>query len=58
MLRRFRGGKGGTQRVTALVGSIPMALATIAILLFGVETRGRPLEQITAAEFKRAGVVP
>jgi putative MFS transporter len=42
---------------TTLIGGIPMALATLAILLFGVETRGRALEQITAAEFKRAGVV-
>jgi len=30
-----------------------MALAAIAILLFGVETRNRRLEQITAEEFKR-----
>ena len=38
--------------VTTLVGGIPMALAAIAILLFGVETRNRRLEQITAEEFK------
>jgi MFS transporter, putative metabolite:H+ symporter len=36
---------------TTLVGGIPMALAAIAILLFGVETRNRPLEQITAGQF-------
>ena len=43
---------------TTLVGGIPMALAAVAILVFGVETRGRALEQITAAEFKRAGIAP
>jgi putative MFS transporter len=36
---------------TTLVGGIPMALAAIAILLFGVETRNRRLEQITAQQF-------
>jgi putative MFS transporter len=36
---------------TTLVGGIPMALAAIAILLFGFETRNRRLEQITAEEF-------
>jgi putative MFS transporter len=36
---------------TTLVGGIPMALAAVAILLFGVETRNRRLEQITAATF-------
>ncbi len=36
---------------TTLVGGIPMALAAIAILLFGVETRNRRLEQITAGQF-------
>src|SRR5260221_3636191 len=37
---------------TTLVGAIPMALAALAILFFGVETRNRRLEQITAEEFK------
>jgi putative MFS transporter len=37
---------------TTLVGGIPMALAAVAVLLFGVETRNRRLEQITAEEFK------
>jgi len=37
---------------TTLVGGIPMALAAAAILFFGVETRNRRLEQITAEEFK------
>ena len=36
---------------TTLVGGIPMALAAVALLLFGVETRNRRLEQITAATF-------
>jgi MFS transporter, putative metabolite:H+ symporter len=40
---------------TALVGGIPMALAAAAILFFGVETRNRPLEQITAEEFTGVG---
>ena len=43
---------------TTLVGAIPMALAAIAILLFGVETRNRRLEQITAEEFRRDRIQP
>ena len=43
---------------TTLVGAIPMALAAIAILLFGVETRNRRLEQITAEEFRRVTIQP
>ena len=39
---------------TALMGAIPMALAAVAALLFGVETRKRRLEEITAREFERA----
>jgi putative MFS transporter len=39
---------------TTLVGGIPMALAALAILVFGVETRKRRLEQITAESFKAA----
>jgi hypothetical protein len=35
------------------VGAIPMALAAIVFLLFGIETRNRQLEQIVAEEFKR-----
>jgi putative MFS transporter len=42
---------------TTLVGAIPMALAALAILFFGVETRNRRLEQITAEEFKAAHVL-
>ncbi len=44
-----------TIAVTALIGAIPMALAALAVLLFGVETRKRRLEEITAEEF---GAVP
>ncbi len=43
-----------TIAVTALIGAIPMALAALAALLFGVETRRRRLEDITAGEFGRA----
>jgi hypothetical protein len=34
------------------MGAIPMALAALAILFLGIETRNRRLEQITAEEFK------
>src|SRR5262249_3174909 len=37
---------------TTLIGAIPMALAAAAMLAFGVETRKRRLEEITAEEFK------
>ncbi|MBW3653462.1 MAG: MFS transporter [Actinomycetota bacterium] len=39
---------------TALIGAIPMALAALAAAAFGIETRKRRLEQITAQEFERA----
>ena len=39
---------------TTLVGGIPMALAAIAMIIFGVETRNRSLEEITAQEFKNS----
>jgi putative MFS transporter len=35
---------------TALIGAIPMALAALAVALFGVETRRRQLEEITAEQ--------
>ncbi|MGH8874419.1 MAG: MFS transporter, partial [Acidimicrobiia bacterium] len=35
---------------TALLGAVPMALAAVAVALFGVETRRRQLEHITAEE--------
>lgn len=37
---------------TALIGAIPMALAAIAVALFGTETRRRRLEEITAAQLE------
>jgi MFS transporter, putative metabolite:H+ symporter len=36
---------------TTLIGGIPMALAAVAMLLFGLETKKRPLEEITAEEY-------
>jgi len=38
----------------ALIGAIPMALAVVLMLAFGVETRKRSLEDITRDEFARA----
>jgi putative MFS transporter len=38
----------------ALMGAIPMTLALVLILVFGVETRRRRLEEITADELARA----
>ena len=38
----------------ALIGAIPMVLAVILMLAFGVETRKRRLEEITRDEFARA----
>jgi putative MFS transporter len=35
---------------TALMGAVPMALAAVAVALFGAETRRRPLEEITAEQ--------
>ena len=35
---------------TALIGAIPMALAALAVALFGPETRKRQLEEITAEQ--------
>jgi putative MFS transporter len=35
---------------TAAIGAVPMAVAAIAVMVFGVETRRRRLEDITAAE--------
>ncbi|MFL6110435.1 MAG: MFS transporter [Catenulispora sp.] len=37
-------------RLTALYAVVPMALATVALILFGPETRHRQLESITAEE--------
>jgi putative MFS transporter len=41
---------------TTLIGGIPMALAALGILFFGVETHKRRLEDITAQELKVAAV--
>jgi len=38
----------------ALIGAVPMTLAVILVLLFGVETQKRRLEDITADELARA----
>jgi putative MFS transporter len=38
----------------AMIGAIPMALAAILTVIFGVETRKRGLEEITAEELARA----
>ena len=50
-----------TITATALIGAVPMALAALAALFLGVETRNRRLEEITAQEFDaaaRAGASP
>ena len=39
---------------TALIGALPMALAAVAMLVVGVETRHRQLEDITAEELRLA----
>jgi hypothetical protein len=38
----------------ALIGAVPMALAVLLVALFGVETRQRRLEVITAEELRIA----
>jgi putative MFS transporter len=38
----------------ALMGAIPMTLAVFLVLFFGIETRKRRLEEITADELARA----
>jgi putative MFS transporter len=38
----------------ALIGAVPMAIAVVLVALFGVETRQRRLEEITAEELKVA----
>ena len=39
-------------RDTAIIGAIPMVLGSIAVIIFGVETRRRSLEDITAEEMQ------
>jgi putative MFS transporter len=41
-------------RATALYGAIPLTLAIIAMLMFGVETKKKQLERITAEELHEA----
>ncbi len=38
----------------AMIGAIPLAIAVVLVAVFGVETRQRPLEQITAEELRLA----
>jgi putative MFS transporter len=40
---------------TALIGAVPMTLAAVAVLLWGIETRRRRLEEITADELGGGG---
>jgi len=44
--------------VTALVGAVPLILAAIAIGFFGVETRKRQLEEITAEQLGNLNIQP
>ena len=37
-------------RATALFGAIPLTLAIVALIVFGVETKKKQLERITAEE--------
>ena len=48
-----------TIATVALIGAIPMTLAVILMVVFGVETRQRRLEDITAEELQlsSAGVL-
>ena len=38
----------------ALIGAVPLAIAVVLVAIFGVETRQRRLEEITAEELKLA----
>jgi putative MFS transporter len=42
--------------VTALIGAIPLVLAAVAIVFYGIETRKRQLEDITAEQLGAAKV--
>ena len=42
---------------TALIGAIPLTLAAVAMAIFGVETRRRQLEEITAEELNLSRTV-
>jgi putative MFS transporter len=41
-------------RGAALLGAVPVALAALAVGRFGIETRRRGLEEITAVEMHKA----
>lgn len=41
--------------VTALIGALPLVAAIVLLVVFGVETRSKALEQITAEELQRVG---
>jgi MFS transporter, putative metabolite:H+ symporter len=41
-------------RGAALLGAVPVALAALAVGRFGIETRRRGLEEITAVELDKA----
>ena len=41
---------------TALIGAVPLIVAAIAIIFFGVETRKRELEEITAEQIEHLAV--
>lgn len=44
--------------VTAMIGAVPLIIAAIAIAFFGVETRKRQLEEITAEQLGNLNVQP
>ena len=43
---------------TALIGAVPMAVAALAVAVFGLETRQRRLEEITAEQLRAPGAEP
>jgi MFS transporter, putative metabolite:H+ symporter len=45
-------------RGAALLGAVPVALAALAVGRFGIETRRRGLEEITAVELRKALEAP
>jgi MFS transporter, putative metabolite:H+ symporter len=45
-------------RMTAALGTVPMAAALITLWAFGPETRHKRLEQITAEELSMRSAVP
>jgi putative MFS transporter len=45
-------------QVTALLGAVPLAAAIVLLVLFGIETRRKGLEQITAEELHSRVVEP